>query len=168
MFKSVSLLLSLFSVFPTFTDFSFNHTLKTIIVQQNVPELEKEGFIFQYTGCERLDSDRVKCNFVVLNKRQRRKLFIIAETTRIFDATGTESRALQVNLGVENSTNNVTYSRNIGEIIHFAANEISTNVPIKGSAIFRGPIQNPITLFDMDFNTFRIEFNTKVNARNLR
>jgi hypothetical protein len=180
MLKSVILLLSLVPVFNTFTNFSSNpHSVyhyvynknspsasKAIFVQQALPVKEKEEFKFQYTGCERLSSDSMRCNFTVINKRQRRPLTMIRETTRIIDGAGNEFRPLQVNIGVEKDTRSAYVSK-LGKVISFATNEISTNAPINGSAIFNGPIQNPIRLFDIHFDDFHIEFNKEVNAKPL-
>ncbi len=179
MLNSIVLLLYLVSGFQNYTNLSFNthfiydyvnnhnypNSSETIVVQQNVvPGIEKEGFIFQYTGCERVPTNFMKCNFVIFNKRQRRQLSIISETTRIIDGAGNEFRALEVNIGVQKS-NRAIYDNKRREVIHLATNELSTNVAIKGSAIFSGTIQNTISLFDIDFYDFRIEFNKQINAK---
>jgi hypothetical protein len=175
MLKSVPLILSLVPVLQPFSDFSLSryfisyitdnsnsfNNLETIIAQRKLPTFEKDGFVFQYTGCERLSSDSIKCNFVVNNKQRTRPLGIVREETRIIDSAGNEFIALQVNLGTKKD-NSVTILND--KVVRFAINQIPTKAPMNGSAIFRGDIANKIVLFDIYTGDYHIEFNAEVNA----
>jgi hypothetical protein len=161
MFKNF-LLFSLISALPSFTDISYNpyqtsssldnslpNEVKTIIVQQNssttqkenFPTIQKEGFVFQYMGCNRLSSDLVKCDLVVNNKQQRRYLKIYASHSRLIDDAGNELRGSEAMLGSQGGSN-----------------ELSTDIPMKASITFRGAIGDKIKLFDISTFNFNVEF----------
>ncbi|MFQ4147022.1 hypothetical protein U2718_033130 [Chlorogloeopsis sp. ULAP02] len=119
---------------------------KLIIAQQKLPTLRKEGYLFQFTGCSQQSDDIVICSFVVKNEQPiTRYLIISSYLTRIIDSAGNEFTASQVNLG--NKSSKVS-----------APNQMPRNVPMKGSAIFRGSITNTISLFDIKTNGFNVEF----------
>ncbi|MEH2053666.1 hypothetical protein [Nostoc sp.] len=169
MLKSLPLILSLVPTLQPFSDFSVSqyfisyitdnnnsfNNLETIIAQRKLPTFEKDGFVFQYTGCERLSSDSIKCNFVVNNKQRTRPLEIVREETRIIDSAGNEFIALQVNLGTKKD-NSVGILND--KVVRFAINQIPTKAPMNGSAIFRGDIANKIVLFDIYTGDYHIEF----------
>ncbi|MEH2272955.1 MAG: hypothetical protein V7K68_31795 [Nostoc sp.] len=169
MLKSLPLILSLVPTLQPFSDFSLSqyfisyitdnnnsfNNLETIIAQRKLPTFEKDGFVFQYTGCERLSSDSIKCNFVVNNKQRTRPLEIVREETRIIDSAGNEFIALQVNLGTKKD-NSVGILND--KVVRFAINQIPTKAPMNGSAIFRGDIANKIVLFDIYTGDSHIEF----------
>jgi hypothetical protein len=170
MLKNLPLIFSLVPLLQPFSDFSLSRyfiypitdnsnsfkSLETIIAQRKLPTFEKDGFVFQYTGCERLPSDLVKCNFVVNNKQRRRRLGIVREETRIVDTAGNVHPALQVSLGGKEDD---SVGRLNGNFVWMAINQVPSKAPINGNAIFRGNIANKITSFEIQTGDFLIEFN---------
>jgi hypothetical protein len=174
MLKNLPLIFSLVPLLQPFSDFSLSRyfiypitdnsnsfkSLETIIAQRKLPTFEKDGFVFQYTGCERLSSDSIKCNFVVNNKQRRRPLAIVREQTRIVDTAGNEHPASQVSLGAKKDG---SVGRLNGNFVWMAINQVPSKAPINGNAIFRGNIANKIKSFEIHTGDFLIEFNAEVN-----
>lgn len=166
MFRIISSLLSLISASNGFTNSSFNsHSIahhlfsnslpnhpKTIITKQNTfPTLRKKGFLFQFRGCKK-DSDNITCFFVVKNELTTRKISIDVHDTRIVDSAGNQLEPSEMRLGNEERP-----------WAGYLTNRMPTNVPIKGSATFRGSLTGNITLFDIavyvpSSRNFHVEF----------
>jgi hypothetical protein len=103
-----------------------------------------EGFSFKFRGCERQSADVMVCNFLVENSKGRRRLRLLDDDTRIIDSAGDELRATSMSLASKEGGN-----------IH---NELPTDIPIKGTAVFEGSIGTDIRLFEIDAHRFTVEF----------
>ncbi|MGF1981394.1 MAG: hypothetical protein RMY30_038220 [Nostoc sp. CmiSLP01] len=160
MFKNLLLLVSLMYVIIDYTNFSFSrpsfaynssgsnrsNLSGKVLAQQtdNPPILEREGYLFEFRGCKST-GDNTTCDFAVVNKQQRRYLSICAPKTKVVDSAGRELIASQVFLGAKKAGGCVR-------------NQLSRDVPTKGSVVFDGLIGSDIRLFDISAYKFNVEF----------
>jgi hypothetical protein len=120
------------------------------------PIVEKAGFIFEFQGCNISGtSTPLKCDFLVKNTKERRKLFVYADKSRTFDTDFNEITGVTASLGGKEETTR-------------PGTEFLEKTTLKGSITFEKAPVGELTNIDLSCYTYGGEgsFNVEIPLSN--
>ncbi|MFK8183992.1 MAG: hypothetical protein AB8B99_11505 [Phormidesmis sp.] len=133
------------------------HSGTANLLAQEIPAIQKEGFVFEFLGCESTPNTDVPltCDFLVENSRDdERLLYLYAVPTsafsRVIDVRGNEIIATNVELGSASNTRWVSV-------------EMPSRIPLRASLSFSKAPEGGIRILDVgaynpDSSYFDVEF----------
>ncbi|MFK8183993.1 MAG: hypothetical protein AB8B99_11510 [Phormidesmis sp.] len=127
------------------------------LVAQELPAVEKNGFVFEFLGCEETPNTDIPltCDFLVENSRNTERTLILFAYfnrryfSRVIDANGNQIFASRVTLG--------GYSDN-----QWTSSSFPSRVPLKGSVSFSQAPEGGIRIFDLGATTGQIGYSSGV------
>ncbi|NEO33012.1 MAG: hypothetical protein F6K36_21825 [Symploca sp. SIO3C6] len=110
-----------------------------ILAQENNLIVRDHGFLFEFLGCEKTSSGRFKCNLLIKNIQEDRRLRLYRSSSRVIDTSGNEIPASRVGIGSNSSTNLILTN-------------MPKEIPIKSFVSFDSLPEGDIALIELYFD----------------